>query len=72
MIEKAQKLIESGRVERLSYERFNVIGDHGTYTVVRTYDGKVSCTCQGFLQKGRCSHAAAIVILFLQKRKKSL
>ena len=72
MIEKAKKLLDSGRVERLSHERFNVVGDHGTYTVVRTHDGKVSCTCQGFLTKGRCSHTAAVVILFLQKRKRRI
>lgn len=41
--EKASKLLERGRVESLSEGVFNVIGDHGTYTVVKDYTGKVSC-----------------------------
>lgn len=63
MIEKARKLIESGRIERLDHEHFNVIGNHGTYTVAKTFDGKVACNCPGFASKGRCSHAAAVIIL---------
>jgi len=35
MLEKARKLVRNGRVERLDGERFNVIGDHGTYNVVQ-------------------------------------
>jgi len=63
MIEKARKLVESGRVERLDGGRFNVIGDHGTYTVVQTFEGKVTCNCPGFLRVGRCSHSAAVILL---------
>ncbi|KPV63477.1 MAG: hypothetical protein AOA65_1267 [Candidatus Bathyarchaeota archaeon BA1] len=63
MVEKARRLLESGRVERVDEEHYNVIGDHGTYTVGRTYEGKVTCNCPGFMSKGRCSHSAAIIIL---------
>ena len=63
MIEKARKLLESGRVERIDFNRYNVIGDHGTYLVVREPSGKVSCNCQGFLDKGKCSHSTAVIIL---------
>jgi hypothetical protein len=63
MIEKARKLLESGRVERLNGGRFNVIGDHGTYTVVQTFEGKVTCNCPGFLRMGKCSHSTAVILL---------
>ena len=68
--EKASKLLESGRVETLSEGVFNVIGDHGTYTVVKDYTGKVSCDCPGFLAKGKCSHATAVIMLTESKRKR--
>ncbi len=68
MFEKAVKLVQSGRVEALSSGVFNVIGDHGTYTVAIDFEGKISCNCQGFLSKGRCSHAQAVA--FLMKRKR--
>jgi len=72
MIEKARRLLESGRVERLNHERFNVVGDHGTYTVVQAYDGKITCSCPGFANKGRCSHSAAVIILTqLSKRPRA-
>jgi predicted nucleic acid-binding Zn finger protein len=63
MVEKAQKLLESGKVERLDIGVFNVVGDHGTYIVVESYDGRISCNCPGFLSKGRCSHSVAVTIL---------
>jgi uncharacterized Zn finger protein len=63
LYEKAKKLVESGRVEFLGNDVYNVVGDHGTYTVVQDYTGKLSCNCPGFLQKGRCSHAAAVLLL---------
>jgi len=72
MIEKARRLLESGRMERLDHERFNVVGDHGTYTVVQTYDGKITCNCLGFAKKGKCSHSAAVIILTqLSKRPRT-
>ncbi|MBS7631114.1 SWIM zinc finger family protein [Candidatus Bathyarchaeota archaeon] len=63
MIEKAKRLVRSGRVERISHDRFNVVGDHGTYTVFQGVDGRVTCNCLGFQSKGRCSHAAAVIYL---------
>ena len=66
---KARKLVRNGRVERLDGERFNVIGDHGTYNVVRTPDGGFSCTCPGFRDKGRCSHSIAVNIMLHNRRR---
>ena len=63
MVEKARRLLASGRVERVDEEHYNVIGNHGTYTVALNYEGKVTCNCPGFMSKGRCSHSAAIIIL---------
>ncbi len=62
MYEKARKLVESGRVEFLGNEVYNVVGDHGTYTVAIDHTGKVSCNCQGFLTKHKCSHALAVML----------
>lgn len=69
MVDKARKLLESGKVERLDIGLFNVVGDHGTYIVVEAYDGKISCNCPGFLKKGRCSHSVAVKILRARSRK---
>lgn len=68
MVKKAQKLLKSGRVERLNYESFNIIGDHGTYTVVQSYEGETSCNCPGFREKGRCSHSLAVMILLARAK----
>jgi len=57
MIEKARRLLENGRVERIGGERYNMVGDHGTYTVAQNYEGKVSCNCPSFRSKGSgCRH----------------
>ena len=69
MMAKARKLVRNGRVERLDGERFNVIGDHGTYNVVRTPDGGFSCTCPGFRDKGKCSHSTAVSIVLGKTRR---
>jgi len=61
MIEKAMRLVKAGRVERLDGGRFNVVGDHGTYFVVRAPD--LSCSCPGFQSRGQCSHSAAVMIM---------
>jgi len=72
MVEKARKLLESGRVERIDEERYNVVGDHGTYTVVQAYNGKITCDCPGFMSNGKCSHSAAVIILTqISKRPRS-
>jgi predicted nucleic acid-binding Zn finger protein len=69
MLEKARKLLESGKVERLDSGLFNVVGDHGTYIVVENYDGKISCNCTGFVSKGRCSHSVAVALLRARSKK---
>jgi hypothetical protein len=68
MRDKALRLLKSGRVERLDNNRYNVIGDHGTYTVVQTRFNHVSCNCLGFQNRGRCSHSMAVRILTSKKR----
>ena len=70
MIDKALRLLESGRVERLDGDRYNVIGNHGTYNVVAR-DGKVACTCPGFQTRRRCSHSSAVTILRSRGRQRS-
>jgi hypothetical protein len=70
LFEKARKLADSGRVEFLGNDVYNVVGDHGTYTVVQDYTGKFSCNCPGFLQKNRCSHATAVILLTQGKHRK--
>jgi hypothetical protein len=68
MYQKARKLVESRRVEFLGNGVYNIIGDHGTYTVVVDYQGNLSCNCPGYLQKGRCSHIAAVELLGRRRR----
>jgi len=63
MHEKARKLVESRRVEFLGNGVYNIIGDHGTYTVSIDYQGKISCNCPGYLTKGICSHGTAVEML---------
>jgi hypothetical protein len=70
MIDKALRLLESGRVERLEGDSYNVIGNHGTYNVVAR-DGKVMCTCPGFQSRRRCSHSSAVTILLSRRRQRS-
>ena len=60
MLEKADRILKRGRIERLDGGRFNVIGDHGTYTLVQSIDGKVHCNCPGYIEKGVCSHSLAV------------
>lgn len=69
ILEKARKLVRNGRVERLDGERFNVIGDHGTYNVVQTPNGGFSCSCPGYRDKGRCSHSTAVSIVTGKSRR---
>jgi hypothetical protein len=72
LVEKAEKLLKSRRVEPLSQGTYNVIGDHGTYTVVQDYSGKVSCDCPGFIKNRKCSHATAVIILTASQSKKGI
>lgn len=71
LFEKAQKLAESDRIEFLGNGVYNVIGDHGTYTVAEEFTGKLSCNCQGYLTKGRCSHVLAVMLLTSNRRHKT-
>jgi len=70
LFDKARKLADSGRVEFLGNGVYNVIGDHGTYTVAQDFTGKLSCNCQGFLTKKQCSHAVAVMLLSKKKRQR--
>jgi len=67
MVDKALKLLKSGRVERLDGDRYNVVGNHGTYSVV-VRGGRVMCNCPGFQSRGKCSHSSAVTILRTRKR----
>jgi len=69
LFEKARKLADTGRVEFLGNGVYNVIGDHGTYTVAIDHKGKLSCNCQGFLQKKQCSHVVAVMLFSKRKRQ---
>ncbi len=70
LYEKAVKLAQSGRVEFLDNGVYNVIGDHGTYTVALDHTGKLSCNCPGFMQKGACSHVTAVSIVTRNRRRR--
>jgi hypothetical protein len=70
LIEKARKLAQSGRVEPLGSGVYNVIGDHGTYTVAQNHTGKLSCNCPGYMQKHTCSHITAVMLLTRRKPHK--
>jgi hypothetical protein len=70
LVEKAKKLLKGRRVETLGGGVYNVVGDHGTYTVVQDYNGKVSCNCLGFLRKRKCSHSTAVLMLTRSSRKR--
>jgi hypothetical protein len=70
LFDKARKLADSGRIEFLGNGVYNVVGDHGTYTVAEDFTGKLSCNCQGFLTKKHCSHELAVMLLSKRKRSK--
>ncbi|MEM1581945.1 MAG: SWIM zinc finger family protein [Candidatus Bathyarchaeia archaeon] len=63
MIEKAYDLIRGRRIEQINDGVYNVVGEHGTYTVVKNLDGSVTCNCPGFISKKRCSHSLAVMML---------
>ena len=69
LFEKARKLAESNRIEFLGNGVYNVVGDHGTYTVAEDFRGNLSCNCQGFLTKRRCSHALAVMLMAKKHRR---
>ena len=63
MIEKAYDLVRRRRVEQVGDGVYNVIGEHGTYTVVKRIDGTISCNCPGFVKRRRCSHSLAVLLI---------
>ena len=63
MIEKAYDLMQKRRVEQIGQGVYNVVGEHGTYTVAQKIDGTVNCNCPGFVRRRRCSHSFAVLIL---------
>jgi hypothetical protein len=63
MIEKAYDLIQKGKAEHIGEGVYNVVGEHGTYTVAEKIDGTVNCNCPGFVGRGRCSHSLAVLML---------
>jgi hypothetical protein len=63
MIEKAYDLLQKGKAEHIGEGVYNVVGEHGTYTVAQKIDGTVNCNCPGFVRKGRCSHSLAVLML---------
>jgi hypothetical protein len=63
MIEKAYDLIKKGKAEHIGDGVYNVVGEHGTYTVAQKIDGTVNCNCPGFVRRGRCSHALAVLMI---------
>ena len=63
MIEKAYELVQKKRIERVGDGVYNVVGEHGTYLVAQRIDGTFSCTCPGFVKRGRCSHLLAVLLL---------
>lgn len=70
LLKKAEKLINSGRVEFLGEGKFNVIGDHGTYIVIQRFDGQISCNCLGFLRRKKCSHSLAVFLRNKSRKKR--
>lgn len=70
LLEKAEKLLKSSRVEALGEGKYNVVGDHGTYIVFQDYNGKISCNCLGFLRRGKCSHSIAVLLSTKLSRKR--
>ncbi len=65
LFRKAERLIEEGRVIRISPTLFYVLGDHGKYFVT-VEEGVVKCLCPGFRRRGVCSHSIAVLLVLLR------
>lgn len=63
IIEKAYYLISGRRVEQIEEGVYNVVGEHGTYTVVKGLDGSITCNCPGFTSRKKCSHSLAVIMI---------
>jgi len=70
LVQKAENLLNSGRVESLGGGKFNFVGDHGTYIVVQNYDGTVSCNCLEFLRRKKCSHSIGVLMRTKSSKKR--
>lgn len=70
LLDKAQRLLESGRIERIDNDRYLVIGDHGTYTVAQSVTGAIGCNCLGYQDKRKCSHSTAVLMYINRKKRR--
>ncbi|RLE96777.1 MAG: hypothetical protein DRJ57_05220 [Thermoprotei archaeon] len=59
IISKAAWLILDGRVIRISDIMYYVMGRKNRH-IVRVDGGKLVCTCEGFKERGICSHVVAV------------
>lgn len=59
MIAKAAWLILDGRVVRISDVMYYVIGRQNRHIVTVEGD-RLRCTCEGFKERGVCSHVVAV------------
>jgi len=66
LFEKAEKLIEEGRICQVSKYMFYVIGFHGKYFVSVSEQG-IKCNCEGFKRRRVCSHAVAVLLYLLRE-----
>lgn len=71
LLEKAGRLLRSRRVTRLEGNRYNIVGDHGTYLVQVHMNGRLTCSCPGFRGKHICSHVVAVMLMKKKKRRSS-
>ncbi|MEM2921562.1 MAG: SWIM zinc finger family protein [Candidatus Bathyarchaeia archaeon] len=69
LVSKAKRLIADKRVVRIEPGTYQVVGDHGTYIVVKGVDNSYHCGCPGYLNKGFCSHALAVTLLANRARR---
>lgn len=66
IISRAAWLLAEGRVVKVSPYLYYVMGRHGKH-LVRVEEGKLTCTCRGFQERGICSHVVAVSTLLSMK-----
>jgi hypothetical protein len=59
LVSKAAWLIHEGRIVRISDVLYYVVGRKNRH-LVRVEGGKLSCTCNGYRERGICSHTIAV------------
>jgi len=61
---KVKKILEYGCIKRMNENFYNcgpIAGyNKRTYAIVKR-EGKWACSCQGYLKRGWCSHAEAVI-----------